>query len=395
MIEYLIESSLCLGMLYVMHQWLLHKTHAHRANRFVLLASVLLGLLIPVIHIPMPHAPDSPLMEAVQPLVIEQYLPMGSPAQISVQENVSLETVLLIFYGLICLLLSIRFLVHLSLLLLKANQAKKVPHGQHTLYLLPDIQGPFTFFRFIFVNEKDFKNRSLPPELLLHEQAHRRQLHSIDNLLMNLIQIFCWYQPFVHLFHKRIKENHEYLADAAVIQTGHSPHTYAHLLLQHSIPQKMMPLGSGFSQSLIKNRIMKLSASPQKKTDFRFACLLPVLALLMTTAFTNPTRLTDLVREEGTASADYIVWSQEDKRVFFIGETIRIDFGENHINGSGRFSFLGQVDVLFIDGEGASMDERLSLPNGKCRITQLSPAESRAKYGVQRDKVVVEVESIR
>lgn len=54
-------------------------------------------------------------------------------------------------------------------------------------------------------------------EILIHEQTHVRELHSLDIILVQLVILLCWFNPFSWLIRSEIRMNHEYLADKQVV----------------------------------------------------------------------------------------------------------------------------------------------------------------------------------
>ena len=54
---------------------------------------------------------------------------------------------------------------------------------------------PFSFFRWIFINKNMLDDPCLH-EVLLHEQTHARQWHSVDVMLSEVATILCWFNPF-------------------------------------------------------------------------------------------------------------------------------------------------------------------------------------------------------
>jgi len=51
-------------------------------------------------------------------------------------------------------------------------------------------------------------------KVLLHEQAHAQQLHSLDLVLAELFAVFQFFNPFAWQLKKSLAETHEYYADA-------------------------------------------------------------------------------------------------------------------------------------------------------------------------------------
>src|SRR5690606_41992851 len=48
---------------------------------------------------------------------------------------------------------------------------------------------PHTFFNYIFLNKKQFEKGEIPSEVMLHEQTHAIQKHSLDVIFVEFLQI--------------------------------------------------------------------------------------------------------------------------------------------------------------------------------------------------------------
>jgi beta-lactamase regulating signal transducer with metallopeptidase domain len=100
--------------------------------------------------------------------------------------------------------------------------------------------------------------------MLIHEFEHVKQGHSIDILVLEVLTVFQWFNPFFWLLKRLLRENHEYLADRAVLVHFSNPGYYKKLLLQQFVgPQ--IDLANNFNYSLIKKRIQMMSQIKSSK----------------------------------------------------------------------------------------------------------------------------------
>ncbi len=140
---------------------------------------------------------------------------------------------------------------------------------------------PFSFFKYIFLN----KDR-LPPQnmtrILAHERVHIKQYHSMDILLMELVTILQWFNPFVWPYKISLKETHEYLADGAVIAQGCSAAGYQLLIIEQHVGGRLVELANNFHHSQIKRRITMMTKIKSKGTaKLKLLLILPLAALLV------------------------------------------------------------------------------------------------------------------
>jgi N-acetylmuramoyl-L-alanine amidase len=128
---------------------------------------------------------------------------------------------------------------------------------------------PYSFFNYFFIHPKDLEEDRYLDLVLIHEKAHSRQYHSADILLTEVLSCFFWYNPFLWLYKKEILENHEYLADEAVVNAGGNREVYAEQLIK-SGSKIVQPLLSGFSFIQTKNRLHMLHT---KRSSSKPSCL--------------------------------------------------------------------------------------------------------------------------
>ena len=59
-----------------------------------------------------------------------------------------------------------------------------------------------------------------------HEMSHARKSHSLDMLLVDLMQVFQWFNPVMLLLSKEMEMIHEFEADRAVLESGADARQY-------------------------------------------------------------------------------------------------------------------------------------------------------------------------
>ncbi|MFX5922293.1 M56 family metallopeptidase, partial [Acinetobacter baumannii] len=71
---------------------------------------------------------------------------------------------------------------------------------------------PFSFFNKIYIHKAQHLDEELQ-DIFEHEHVHVKGLHTWDILLFEMLLIGCWYNPFVWLMRKAVRQNLEYLTD--------------------------------------------------------------------------------------------------------------------------------------------------------------------------------------
>ena len=120
---------------------------------------------------------------------------------------------------------------------------------------------------------------------------HAFQLHSIDLILIEVLVILFWFNPFIYWYRKSIREVHEYLADQAVVENGFDRVDYQKLLLKQVSDHRFIGLTSSFSYSLSKNRLKMLTMMKSKNSSkIRILLALPVIVIALF-LFANPVEM--------------------------------------------------------------------------------------------------------
>jgi TonB family protein len=119
---------------------------------------------------------------------------------------------------------------------------------------------PFSFFNLVFLRKEYFADGKFTP-VLAHEKVHIRQYHTLDLLLIEIVTIVQWFNPFVWFLGSSMKGIHEFLADAGVLKEGFIKNDYQTLILNEAMGLQVNNLTNNFNVSLIKNRIYMMTKS--------------------------------------------------------------------------------------------------------------------------------------
>ncbi|WP_339714456.1 M56 family metallopeptidase [uncultured Kriegella sp.] len=297
MILHLLKSSLCLAAFLLFYQIFLEKEHMHHFKRYFLLGSVLLALGIPFITFT--EYVTAPL-EVFQPMSFE----VASP--VTVNQDISFQYwpfILWSIYGLGVIVFAFKFIKNLWSIGENIRINPKIKINEFIHVLLQKAVIPHTFFRYIFLNKQQFETDRIPEEVMVHEETHAKQLHSIDVLVIELLQVLLWFNPLVYWAKYHIKLNHEFLADQAVLASSTNTNNYQKLLLSftehhHQSLANAIIYSSNSSIRLslfgksftfgrnpvgqVKKRFKVMKTHTSKKSVlFRSFLLLPLLALLV------------------------------------------------------------------------------------------------------------------
>ena len=277
---YLFNSALCLGLLLVFYRLLLESQSTHTFKRYYLLLTPIAALLIPLIKVqevvisngftPVPLTAISPPF-----MVPEHVLLPDSP-------GFNIELFLIGGYVFGGLLFFIRFSRNLYYIVRKIRRNERL-RGQRYIYVLLDGQTtPHTFFHYIFVGKEQFERQHIPEEVLVHEQAHALQKHSLDILLTEVLHFVFWFNPLFIWLKRSIRLNHEFLADHYVLNLGYHRSRYQTLLLDQSLHGNPLHLTNAFNYVFIKKRfILMKTHSSLRAIWLRNVLLIPFMGLIL------------------------------------------------------------------------------------------------------------------
>ncbi|WP_100614152.1 M56 family metallopeptidase [Confluentibacter citreus] len=273
---YILKSGICLAIFYGFYKLVLEKESFHVFKRFYLLVSAVLAFVIPLIT----------FTEYIE--VIPQEVPLFFPESSITHTVIEAEPInympiiLWSIYGFGVLLFSFKFLKNLSGIIYRIKRNPKFKNQSFINVLLQDLVIPHTFLNYIFLNKHKFETHQIPKEVLLHEETHAKQKHSLDVLFIEILQILFWFNPIIYFFKHSIKLNHEFLADQAVLSKGAEPLKYQSLLLAFSSIASEPLLANAINYSSIKKRFTVMNTQTSKQAFWlRSLILLPLLALLI------------------------------------------------------------------------------------------------------------------
>lgn len=265
-INFIIESGVSLSLLALIYILFLRKETFFRTNRLFLLGSVLFSVVLPMLRLRV-FAPKPVMLSEI---TVTQYRNMLESITVyghgfagHIEETVlSAQMVIYIYLAGVTVLLGL-FVFRLMQILLKINNNRVEQEQGFKLVLLDNEAAPFSFLGYVFVS-RNLLNEAGYSRMLAHELEHVRQGHSFDVIVLEILTAFQWFNPFMWLLRRAIRENHEFLADQAVLNSGASRGEYKQLLLNQFIGGQLV-IANNFNYSLIKNRIKMMSKIKSSK----------------------------------------------------------------------------------------------------------------------------------
>ena len=286
MIDFLIKSTICLTIFLGFYHLILEREKMHQFNRFYLLFSIVFSLAIPFLSFEIIEI--IPVFQNIKPQTIEIFSSKFTKTSIHesvipLQENSNYIPFLLwSLYGIIGLLLLIRFGKNIWKLISKSYSNPIVKFKNANLVLVKETIFPHTFLNFIFINYDDYNNRNIEDELYTHELVHVTQKHTLDILFIEFLKAIFWFHPIFIFYKVAIQLNHEFLADQEIVKIYNNVPFYQNLLLQKSYGNQTIYLASNLNYSVTKKRlIMMTKNTSQKIAVLKKIAIVPILAGLI------------------------------------------------------------------------------------------------------------------
>ena len=261
MLLYIIKSTFFLVIFYLLFKGFLEQRKSHFFKRYYLLAVIIISFTLPLISLSFQVAPNQ-ITEAKDTFSKEIYAPYFMPALTQYSPVVPSFNfpVIKIIYWLISGLFAVQFLKRLLRLIFLRQTGQKIATKYGIVVLHTIVKTPFSFYNCMYLNAEKWNANTISEYILLHEQAHIEQKHSLDIILLEILKIFFWFQPFIYIFKKRIQENHEYLADAHCLSQINNIKRYQELVLSYyqNSEKNNIALNSSFTFKNIKKRFIMM-----------------------------------------------------------------------------------------------------------------------------------------
>lgn len=281
-----LQIILASGILYTYYHFLLRNKRFHQYNRYYLLSVVIISIIIPFLQIPV-YFDDT----TTKPFLANTLVTISSGgfeeetamAVVTAKESswFTYRNTLSLLYLLTVLFLFIRLLLALWRIARMINIYPKEKLDNIQFVATTDPATPFSFFRWLFWNNKIELNSDNGQQIFRHELFHIRQKHSWDIIFLEVISMIFWINPFFHLIKKEIKVIHEFLADKFAVEEN-KEWDYAELLLMQVLGSPNTRLTNPFFHNQIKRRIAMLTTSQKPGYQYlRKIMVLPLAAIIV------------------------------------------------------------------------------------------------------------------
>ena len=305
-LTYNMKVAMLLVVFYLFYRLLIGSAPYHKLNRWVLLLSLVLSLVLPLcvitVHRTVWVAASSPAMAlppsqpVVLPFAEENFGPLAERC---------LAWLIVAGFAVRLLLVGRSFLELRKLI----SECEIFPQADGTVMAVTRKPvKPFSWMHTIVMNHHDYAEHNAA--VLAHERGHISCHHSLDVIFVELLTALQWFNPAVWFLRQDLRGLHEMEADQAVLSQGFPVELYVQLLFRKATGLPVSLLANAMSRQILKKRILiMLNNHPNRYTWLRAMYVVPVVALsLAATARTvvEYKTINDIPAEERT-----LVWLRQ------------------------------------------------------------------------------------
>jgi len=284
LLVYLLKLVSCTALFYAYYYVVLRNKRMHQYNRFYILASITLSIILPLIRLPLLATGNNEqgIGKTLQGIAFggwenEFVITAKHSLIFTIITARHIIAVVYVFGLLLAIYPLIRSLIYLKSL---ADKHQVRTFDTIRLYYTTEPGTPFSFFNNVFWNSSISMESEEGRQILRHELYHIKEKHSYDILIMQFACSIFWFNPFCYLMNKELKVIHEFLADEYAA-SGKDKRHYAEMLVMQAILPKQIFIANQFFYNQIKRRItMILQNTTTRYSYIRKAMALPVLLFM-------------------------------------------------------------------------------------------------------------------
>ncbi|WP_299521060.1 M56 family metallopeptidase [Winogradskyella sp.] len=308
MLYYIIQIVLFQALFLLVYDFFLRRETFFNYNRVYLLFTSILSLALPFIKLPqLKKATTNDFVIQLPEVFLGAEVPTSNEVFIAEQAGIILEQPhtplwqILLFTGIG--VATILFVIKISKLYWLRHVSPKRWKGNVLIVKLIRSSLAFSFFNTIFLGEQIPEEEA--PVVIKHELVHLREMHTLDLLFFELLRIVFWFNPLVYIYQYRIKELHEFIADANTVKQKNKAAYYQTLLNQIFDVHNISFTNAFFKKSLIKKRIAMLQKQKSRQVALiKYALLIPIVFGILVYTSTEVIAQEESNEKESTITQD-------------------------------------------------------------------------------------------
>jgi hypothetical protein len=276
---YIIKVSFYLAAFYLVYSFFLSKDTMYRRNRLFILMSLIFSLVLPLITIQTNKPVNMPFFGKTLEEVLVTGSTNGTASESSWISGINGSRIFFIIYLTGLFLFGSKLIIDFIELTFLITRRKI--KGSNIIRFHGLSTAGFSALGSVFINAKLSQEDAI--EIQKHEQNHLNHYHFFDIIFIEIIKVFLWFNPFIHLFDRSLRAVHEYQADEGCLQTGIPVSNYQILIMNQVFRTKAFNITNSFSNpTLIKKRMIMMTKKRSRTlANLKILMVLPVIAIVM------------------------------------------------------------------------------------------------------------------
>ena len=186
-IAYLIKVNIAIILFYGFYRLLFRQDTFFQWKRLLLLLIFAISFLYPLGDFTQQFEKNQGFREVMENAVVSSYfLPEIAVEGVQNSNEISFLQILLGIYILVTSILFLRIVLQVLILFFKIRKAKPVNLYGQIVRVERELKTPFSFFKWILLDPTCYNENELK-EILLHEETHVKQGHSLDTISSELV----------------------------------------------------------------------------------------------------------------------------------------------------------------------------------------------------------------
>jgi TonB family protein len=279
--NYVIEANGAFILFLGAYLLILRNETDFKIQRAFLLSAILLSLTFPLLHLQWKGLSVPAISQIMSSYFLKEVTVIAegnTSATVAATPGLSMAGLISMVYAVGILFFTTRFFVRLHSLVSLIRQSRTTAFEGITIIESHKNIPAFSFFNCIVIGRTETFSESEKQNIIQHEAVHAKGLHSLDILLINLLAIFFWFNPFLNVYKKIFVQLHEFEADARAVE-NRDVNEYCGLLAKVALESAGFKLANHFSKSLTLKRIEMMRTIKKKIRPWKMAVAASVIPL--------------------------------------------------------------------------------------------------------------------
>ena len=272
---YLLKTILISGILIAYYWIALRDKKFHYYNRFYLLSSSIISLIVPFINF------DWFIVE--EPSLIyrsSEFMQFVLPTTTGYTGiHLDWSDYILVFAGIITIVLLGMLFVHITKIQFLKRKSEVTQMDGFDFINTNEENAPFSFLNNLFWKQSISLQEEGGQQIFKHEITHIQQKHTWDRIYCQIVASIFWMNPFNWVIQKELVAIHEFIADEEAVGNS-NVEAFAKMLLQTHYGNHFLNPSHSFFYSSIKRRLIMLTQTTHPRYSYlRRVLVLPILVI--------------------------------------------------------------------------------------------------------------------